>query len=171
MKKLKAAPTAALLLALTLLLTTGCVAPEPADQRPTPDATANRMRHLESRLNRLEKDMETVRAQQLEQRAWNGGGISAGLELRVRQLEIRLNSLANDSLPAPSPSPAGITPETATAEQQALVARMAECISQQETNHADEARRNAWRIAAGVTDTGQLRLVADAVCQSDADAR
>ena len=168
MKRFKAA-CGILTLTLALLLATGCVPSEQTDQRPTPDAAANRMRTLESRLNRLEKDMEKVRSQQLEQRAGISPGASAGLELRVRELELRLNALTNAK--HQEPAPAGISRANATAEQQALVTRMADCIRQSETNHEDEALRNAWRIAAGVTDTGQLRRVTDAVCQSDDDAR
>ena len=150
----------ALLLTLSVLLAIGCVQPGDTAQRPTPDAAANRMRALESRINQLEKNLDKIRNQQLEQQAGADG--DAGLELR-------LTALTNPKLPAPAP--AGITADNATAEQQALVARIAACIRQSGAKTTDEALHNAWRIAAGVTDTSRLRLVADVICQSAADAR
>lgn len=159
------------LLLLTLLLAVGCVQPSEAGRPPTLVAPDNRIRALESRINRLEKDMDKVRTRQLEQRAGFAQGASAGLELRVRELELRLNALTNPKPQEPA-RPMGISPENASPEQQTLVARMAGCIRQSEDDTTtDEALHNAWRIAAGLTETGQLRQVTDTVCQSDAGAR
>ena len=163
----------ALLLLLPLMLVVGCVQPSETERRPTLVAPDNRVRALESRINRLEKDMEKVRAQQLQQRAGfdPAAGASTGLELRVRELELRLNALTNPKPQEPA-TPTGIRPENASPEQQALVARMAGCIRQSgDDTTTDKALHNAWRIAAGLTETGQLRQVTDTVCQSDAGAR